>query len=156
MVGKLQTNKVKYALKLFDYIHSLDNFKLAKKISDEQKKFVKKPKLFILVDCGSTSNEAIDFLNKYKSSSQFKGQCSENMVETILNKMYPTAEIINATAFKASGDFIIKRTDGPDIMIENKNPSFEGFVHCRVSSYDVIGVAGHCCEPTPSHLASGV
>ena len=43
------------------------------------------------------------------------------MVETILNKMYPTAEIINATAFKASGDFIIKRTDGPDIMIENKN-----------------------------------
>ena len=62
-----------------------------------------------------------DFLNKYKSSSQFKGQCSENMVETILNKMYPTAEIINATAFKASGDFIIKRTDGPDIMIENKN-----------------------------------
>ena len=62
-----------------------------------------------------------DFLNKYKSSSQFKGQCSENMVETILNKMYPTAEIINATALKASGDFIIKRTDGPDIMIENKN-----------------------------------
>jgi len=62
-----------------------------------------------------------DFLNKYKSSSQFKGQCSENMVETILNKMYPTAEVINTTAMKASGDFILKRTDKPDIMIENKN-----------------------------------
>ena len=37
MVGKLQTNKVKFALKIFDYIHSLDNLKLAKKISDEQK-----------------------------------------------------------------------------------------------------------------------
>ena len=38
MVGKLQTNKVKLALKVFDFIHSLDNLKLAKKISDEQKK----------------------------------------------------------------------------------------------------------------------
>ena len=62
-----------------------------------------------------------DFLSKYKTSSQFKGQCSENMVGTLLNKMYPTAEIINTTAMKASGDFILKRTGKPDIMIENKN-----------------------------------
>ena len=38
MVGKLQTNKVKDAVKLFDFIHSLDSIKLAKKISEEQKK----------------------------------------------------------------------------------------------------------------------
>ena len=38
MVGKLQTNKVKFAVQLFDYIHSLDNLKLAKKISAEQQK----------------------------------------------------------------------------------------------------------------------
>ena len=38
LLGKLQTNKVKFVLPLFDYIHSLDNLKLAKKISDEQKK----------------------------------------------------------------------------------------------------------------------
>ena len=44
MVGKLQTNKVKQALKIFDYIHSLDSIKLAKKISDEQKKLNKKNK----------------------------------------------------------------------------------------------------------------
>jgi len=66
-------------------------------------------------------SELGDFLNKYKSSSQFKGQCSENMIESILNKMYPTAEIINSTALKASGDFIIKREERPNIMIENKN-----------------------------------
>ena len=36
MVGKLQTNKVKSAIKIFDYIHSLDNDRLAKKISDEE------------------------------------------------------------------------------------------------------------------------
>ena len=42
MIGKLQTNKVKFAVKIFDYIHSVDNEKLAKKISDEQQKINKK------------------------------------------------------------------------------------------------------------------
>ena len=40
MIGKLQTNKVKFAVKLFDYIHSVDNIKLAKKIAEEQKKLI--------------------------------------------------------------------------------------------------------------------
>ena len=52
MVGKLQTNKVKFAIKIFDYIHSVDNIKLAKKISDEQKKNNKKPKIFIQINVG--------------------------------------------------------------------------------------------------------
>ena len=47
MIGKLQTNKVKFAVKLFDYIHSVDSEKLAKKISDEQNKINKKIKIFI-------------------------------------------------------------------------------------------------------------
>ena len=50
MIGKLQTNKVKYALPLFDYLHSLDNFKLAKKISEEQNKKNKYMKIFIQVN----------------------------------------------------------------------------------------------------------
>jgi len=62
-----------------------------------------------------------DFLTKYKTSSQFKGQCSENMLGNVLNKMYPTAEVINTTALKASGDFILKRTDKQTILLENKN-----------------------------------
>ena len=41
LIGKLQTNKVKFAVKIFDYIHSLDNEKLAKKISEEQKNKIK-------------------------------------------------------------------------------------------------------------------
>ena len=41
MIGKLQTNKVKFVIPLFDYIHSLDNLKLAEKISIEQKKLIK-------------------------------------------------------------------------------------------------------------------
>ena len=62
-----------------------------------------------------------EFLSKYKSSSQFKGQCSENMLEAVLNKLMPTADIANTTATKASGDFIIRREDKPTILIENKN-----------------------------------
>ena len=53
MIGKLQTNKVKFVLPLFDYIHSLDSEKLAQKISLEQKKVGFKPKIFIQVNIGN-------------------------------------------------------------------------------------------------------
>ena len=52
MIGKLQTNKVKYVIPLFDYIHSLDNEKLAEKISKEQNKVNKFLKIFIQVNIG--------------------------------------------------------------------------------------------------------
>ena len=53
MIGKLQTNKVKFVLPLFDFIHSLDSLKLAKKISEEQKKYSNKPKIFIQINIGN-------------------------------------------------------------------------------------------------------
>ncbi len=53
LIGGLQTNKVKLAVKLFDYIHSVDNRKLAKKISDEQQRQNKKVKVFIQVNIGN-------------------------------------------------------------------------------------------------------
>ena len=52
LIGKLQTNKVKYAVKIFDYIHSVDSEKLAKKISEEQIKNNKNIKIFIQVNIG--------------------------------------------------------------------------------------------------------
>ena len=58
MLGKLQTNKVKYAVSLFDYIHSLDNLKLAKKISEEQSKQNKSLKLFIQVNIGNEEQKS--------------------------------------------------------------------------------------------------
>ena len=57
LIGKLQTNKVKISLELFDFIHSLDNEKLARKISEEQKKQNLKPKLFIQVNIGNESQK---------------------------------------------------------------------------------------------------
>jgi pyridoxal phosphate enzyme (YggS family) len=53
LIGKLQTNKVKFCLPLFDYIHSLDNLKLAEKISSQQTKLNFKPKIFVQVNIGN-------------------------------------------------------------------------------------------------------
>tara|TARA_Y100000590_G_scaffold417538_1_gene517387 strand:- start:1591 stop:2256 length:666 start_codon:yes stop_codon:yes gene_type:complete len=58
MLGKLQTNKAKKAVKLFDYIHSLDNPKLASKISQFEKELKKKLKLFIQVNIGDENQKS--------------------------------------------------------------------------------------------------
>jgi PLP dependent protein len=74
LIGRLQTNKVKQAITIFDYIHSLDNQKLAKKIADEEKKQLKKIKLFIQVNIGSEPQksgvniENLDDLYKFSTS----------------------------------------------------------------------------------------
>ena len=72
MVGKLQTNKVKFVLPLFDFIHSLDNLKLAKKISEEQKKYEIKPKIFIQVNIGNEPQKSGIDKNKL---SEFYNEC---------------------------------------------------------------------------------
>ena len=66
MIGKLQTNKVKNAISLFDYIHSIDNKKLAEKIANEQQKQNKSIKFFIQVNIG-------DEEQKSGISKRFKG-----------------------------------------------------------------------------------
>ena len=58
LIGKLQTNKVKFAVKLFDFIHSVDSRKLAKKISEEQSKINKKIKIFIQVNIGDENQKS--------------------------------------------------------------------------------------------------
>ncbi|WP_440933591.1 YggS family pyridoxal phosphate-dependent enzyme [Candidatus Pelagibacter sp.] len=58
MIGKLQTNKVKFAVKLFDYIHSVDSEKLAKKIAEEQNKLNKKIKIFLQVNIGEENQKS--------------------------------------------------------------------------------------------------
>ncbi len=58
LIGKLQTNKVKYAVKIFDFIHSVDNKKLAKKIVDEQIKFGKQVKIFLQVNLDNETQKS--------------------------------------------------------------------------------------------------
>jgi len=58
MIGKLQTNKVKFAVQIFDYIHSVDSEKLAKKIADEQNKINKKIRIFLQVNIGDENQKS--------------------------------------------------------------------------------------------------
>ena len=58
MIGKLQTNKVKFAVQIFDYIHSVDSEKLARKIADEQYKINKKIKIFLQVNIGDENQKS--------------------------------------------------------------------------------------------------
>ena len=58
MIGKLQTNKVKLAVQLFDYIHSVDSEKLAKKILEEQQKVNRKIKIFLQVNIGNENQKS--------------------------------------------------------------------------------------------------
>ena len=80
MVGKLQTNKVKFALEVFDFIHSVDNIKLAKKISEEQKKYKKKPKIFIQINIANEKQKS--GINK-NDLNEFYNFCKELNLDLI-------------------------------------------------------------------------
>ena len=83
-VGKLQTNKVKYALPLFDYIHSLDTIKLAEKIANEQQKKNFKPKIFIQVNIGKETQKNGVEIDKLE---QFYSECKKNYDLNIVGLM---------------------------------------------------------------------
>ena len=90
MIGKLQTNKVKFAVKLFDYIHSVDSEKLAKKISDEQKKINKNIKIFLQVNIGDENQKAGINKNQIKNLVDY---CKEINLDLIGLMCIPPANI---------------------------------------------------------------
>ena len=128
LIGKLQTNKVKFAVKIFDYIHSLDNEKLAKKIAEEQAKQNVKPKIFIQINLGNESKKSgiikenlLDFYNFSKDlglniigimcippfdedSTKYFSQMSE--LNAIINlkelSMGMSSDYLNAIEYKAT------------------------------------------------------
>ena len=70
MIGKLQTNKVKFLIPLFDYLHSLDNLKLAQKIAKQEENKKKKIKIFIQVNIGNEAQKSgvtVDYLKEFYS-----------------------------------------------------------------------------------------
>jgi len=84
MLGKLQTNKAKKAVKLFDYIHSLDSFKLAEKIYKYEKELNKKLKLFIQVNLGEESQKSGINL---ENLGNFYNYCAKDLSLNILGLM---------------------------------------------------------------------
>ena len=84
MLGKLQSNKAKKAVKLFDYIHSLDNLKLAKKIHLYEKELNKKIKLFIQVNIDDEKQKTGISLNNLES---FFSYCTKELALNIIGLM---------------------------------------------------------------------
>jgi pyridoxal phosphate enzyme (YggS family) len=80
MIGRLQSNKVKQAVKIFDYIHSLDSLKLAKKIAQEQNKQKKKLKFFIQVNIGEEIQKNGLSLNE---ANELANQCKDMNLDVI-------------------------------------------------------------------------
>jgi pyridoxal phosphate enzyme (YggS family) len=90
MIGKLQTNKVKYAVQIFDYIHSVDSEKLAKKIADEQNKINKKIKIFLQVNIGDENQKSGINKNNVKPLVNY---CKEIGLDLIGLMCIPPADI---------------------------------------------------------------
>ena len=84
MIGKLQSNKAKFLIPLFDYLHSLDNIKLAEKISKEQIKLKKKIKIFIQVNIADESQKNGIQINELKS---FYNTCVNQLDLNIIGLM---------------------------------------------------------------------
>ncbi len=80
LIGKLQSNKAKFAVKIFDYIHSLDSEKLARKISEEQSKQNKNIKLFIQVNIGNEDQKSGISINQLNDFYQFCNQLNLNII----------------------------------------------------------------------------
>ena len=83
-VGKLQTNKVKFILPFFDYIHSLDNLKLAEKIARQQEKVNFKPKIFIQINIGNEKQKSGISVNEL---DEFKSKCLNDLKLDIIGLM---------------------------------------------------------------------
>ena len=97
MIGKLQTNKVKFAVKLFDYIHSVDSEKLAKKIADEQIKINKRIKIFLQVNIAEEDQKS--GINK-NDINKLVSYCNEIKLDLIGLMCIPPANIDPEIFFK--------------------------------------------------------
>jgi len=97
LIGKLQTNKVKFVLKLFDYIHSVDTKKLAKKIADEELKQNKKIKIFLQVNIGNEEQKS--GINK-DNLNDFYSYCKNLNLDVVGLMCIPPADDQSENFFK--------------------------------------------------------
>ena len=84
MIGKLQTNKAKKAVKLFNYIHSLDDDRLALKLSHHEKELNKKVKLFIQVNLAEEPQKSGIMFNDLNN---FYNYCTKDLSLNVIGLM---------------------------------------------------------------------
>ena len=134
LVGNLQSNKVKSALKIFDYIHSLDNLKLAEKISKEQIKYEKKVKIFIQVNVGNEIQKNGIEINNLET---FYKKCIEEFDLDIIGLMCLPPKNASATNYFLMMKKLIKDLNLKELSMGMSNDYLEAVKHN--SSYVRIG-----------------
>ena len=113
LIGKLQSNKVKLAVKLFDYIHSVDSEKIAKKISDEELKQNKKVKIFIQINIGDENQKS--GITK-KNLNEFYFYCKELELDIIGLMCIPPVNI-DPKFFFQDMKLLTKKLDLPELSM---------------------------------------
>ena len=122
MIGKLQTNKVKHAVSIFDYIHSLDSFKLAEKIANEQVKQNKKVKIFIQINIGEEDQKNGISISSIK---KFYEKCIKDYNLTIIGFMcIPPNDDNVSSSFLKMCDFI-NQTELKELSMRMSNDYME-------------------------------
>jgi len=113
LIGKLQSNKTKLAVKLFDYIHSVDSEKIAKKIANEELKQNKKVKIFIQVNIGDENQKS--GITK-KNLDEFHSYCKELELDIIGLMCIPPANI-DPKIFFQEMKLLTKKLDLPELSM---------------------------------------
>tara|TARA_B100001059_G_C17758067_1_gene541127 strand:- start:438 stop:1082 length:645 start_codon:yes stop_codon:yes gene_type:complete len=122
MIGKIQSNKVKFVVPLFDYIHSLDSLKLALKISNEQKKYKKNIKIFIQVNIG---DEPQKLGISPENVVDFKNKCMNDLDLNIIGLMcLPPINKETSVYFKEM-NYLLKKTNLKELSMGMSNDYLE-------------------------------
>ena len=134
MIGKIQTNKVKFVVPLFDFIHSLDNLKLAKKIASEQKKYKKNIKIFIQVNIGNELQKS--GVNPEEVES-FKNKCVDELKLDIIGLMCLPPQGKKVSTYFKEMNFLLKKTNLKELSMGMSDDYLEALNYN--SSYVRIG-----------------
>ena len=134
MIGKIQSNKVKFAVPLFDFIHSLDSLKLAEKISNEQKKYKKDIKIFIQVNIG---NELQKSGINPNDVDYFKNKCVNELNLNIVGLMCLPPKNKEASIYFDEMNNLLKKVNLKELSMGMSNDYLEAINYN--SSYVRIG-----------------
>ena len=135
MIGKLQTNKVKFLIPLFDYLHSLDNLKLAQKIAKQEENNRKKIKIFIQVNIGNEEQKigvSVDYLKEFYSI------CTKDLKLNIIGLMCLPPNDLNTKVYFSKMQKLTKEFNLKELSLGMSNDYLEaveyGSTFLRVGS----------------------
>jgi pyridoxal phosphate enzyme (YggS family) len=121
MIGKIQSNKVKLILPLFEYVHSLDSAKLAEKISEEQKKYKKNIKIFIQVNIGNEEQKSGISPNDVEV---FKNKCVNELNLNVIGLMCLPPKDTESSIYFKEMNYLLKKINLKELSMGMSNDYF--------------------------------